>query len=47
MTKHRTVVVNDRTQRGYRYILSESAGRNFAPDVAPDLTTKEMQALGV
>src|ERR1700683_2336484 len=47
MTKHPTVVVNDRMQRGYRYILPEPAGRNFAPDFAPDLTPKEMLALGV
>ena len=47
MAKHRTVVVNDKMQRGYRYILSEPAGRNFAPDFSPDLTPKELLALGV
>lgn len=41
------VVVNDRMQRGYRYLLSAPVGRNFAPDFTPDLTPKEMLALGV
>jgi hypothetical protein len=43
----RIVVVNDRMQRGYRYVLSEPAGRSFAPDFTPELTPKEMLALGV
>jgi hypothetical protein len=41
------VVVNDEMQRNYRYTLTEPAGRNFATDFAPDLTPKEMLALGV
>jgi hypothetical protein len=47
LTKHRTVVVNDRMQHGYRYMLSAPAGRNFAEDFTPELTPKEMLALGV
>jgi hypothetical protein len=47
MTNRQTVVVNDKMQRGYRYVLSEPAGRNFAPDFTPELTPKEMLALGV
>jgi hypothetical protein len=42
-----TVTVNDTMQRGYRYTLTEPAGRNFAPDFKPQLTPKEMLALGV
>jgi hypothetical protein len=43
----RTVTVNDRMQKGYRYRLSEPAGRNFHPDFQPELTPKEMLELGV
>ena len=43
----RTVTVNDRMQRGYRYMLSAPMGRNFAPDFTPELTPKQMLALGV
>jgi len=45
--KRSIVVVNDRMQRGYRYILAEPHGRNFAEDFAPELTPKQMLALGV
>ena len=34
-------------QRGYMYQLTEPAGRNFHPDFRPDLTPKQMLALGV
>ncbi|HEX3667243.1 MAG TPA: hypothetical protein VHU23_18625 [Rhizomicrobium sp.] len=47
MTKHRTVAVNDKMQRDYRYVLSEPAGRNFAAEFTPDLTPREMLELGV
>jgi hypothetical protein len=33
-----TIVVNDRMQQGYRYVLSEPAGRNFDAIFEPDLT---------
>jgi hypothetical protein len=45
--KARSVTVNDRMQRGYRYALSAPAGRNFAPDFRPELTPAEMLRLGV
>jgi hypothetical protein len=47
MAKHRTVTVNDKMQRGYRYDLSEPAGRNFAPEFTPELSPKEMLELGI
>jgi len=45
--KKRTIIVNDRMQRNYRYILSEPAGRNFHPQFKPDLTPKQMLEAGV
>jgi hypothetical protein len=36
--KHRLIVVNDTMQRGYRYVLSELIGTNFAQNFKPDLT---------
>lgn len=43
----RTIVVNDRMQRGYRYVLTAPAGRQLDPRFEPDLTPKEMLELGV
>jgi hypothetical protein len=43
----RIVTVNDRMQRGYRYALTARIGRDFAPEFTPDLTPREMLALGV
>lgn len=43
----RAVVVNDMMQTGYVYYLTEPVGRNFHPDFRPELTPKEMLALGV
>ena len=34
-------------QKGYRYELIESAGRNFDPEFRPELTPMEMLRLGV
>lgn len=41
------VVVNDRMQQGYVYVLTEPMGQNFHPDFRPELTPKEMLELGV
>jgi hypothetical protein len=43
----RKVIVNDKMQRGYVYYRTEPVGRNFAPGFNPELTPKEMLALGV
>ena len=43
----RTVVVNDKMQQNYRYQLIEPCGRNLDPEFRPELTPKEMLALGV
>lgn len=47
MAAKKTIIVNDRMQTGYRYTLSAPMGKNFAPDFKPELTPKEMLALGV
>lgn len=41
------VVVNDKMQTNYTYELTEPVGKNFDPDFKPELTPKEMLALGV
>jgi hypothetical protein len=46
-SKSKTVIVNDKFQKGYKYVLTEPAGRNFDGEFRPDLTPKEMLALGV
>lgn len=45
--KKQRVEVNDLMQTGYSYVLSEPAGRNFHQDFRPELTPKELLALGV
>ncbi len=43
----KTVIVNDKMQRGYRYERIELAGKNFDAQFEPELTPKEMLELGV
>ena len=43
----RIVVVNDRMQRGYRYVLSAPMGEDFDPDFKPELSPKDMLRMGV
>ena len=43
----RSITVNDRMQRDYRYELVEPVGRNLDPEFKPDLTPAEMLRLGV
>jgi hypothetical protein len=45
--QRRRVVVNDLMQRNYVYFVSGPAGRNFDPAFRPELTPKQMLALGV
>ena len=45
--RRRIVIVCDKMQRGYCYVLSAPAGRDFDPQFRPDLTPKLMLELGV
>lgn len=45
--RKKTITVNDKMQKNYRYTLTEPAGKNFHPDFKPELTPKQMLALGV
>ncbi len=47
ISRHPRIEVNDLMQRGYVYVRSEHAGRNFYPDFRPQLTPKQMLRLGV
>jgi len=41
------VVVNDKMQKNYQYELTEPMGKNFHPEFKPELTPKQMLALGI
>ncbi len=41
------VLVNDKMQKNYCYELSEPVGENFDRDFCPELTPKEMLAMGI
>lgn len=41
------VIVNDRMQKNYRYVLTAPVGRSFPPDFKPELSPRQMLALGV
>ena len=45
--RRRTVTVNDKMQKGYRYVLNVATGRNFDPEFKPQLTPAQMLQLGV
>ena len=45
--KTRRVIVNDKLQQGYSYTLTEPMGGNFHPEFKPELSPKQMLAMGV
>lgn len=47
MTRKKFVLVNDKMQKNYRYELTEPMGKNFPADFRPELTPKEMLAMGI
>lgn len=44
---HKIVTVYDKIQKGYRYELSAPLGKGFDSEFKPELTPKQMLALGV
>lgn len=44
---HKKIVVRDKMQSGYRYELTAPVGKKFDPRFRPELSPKEMLALGV
>jgi len=45
--RHKEVIVNDKMQKGYRYVLAKPMAKGFDPEFTPDLTPKEMLQLGI
>jgi len=45
--KTKIILVNDKMQKGYKYELAQPVGKNFDSRFKPELTPKEMLALGV
>ena len=45
--KRKSIIVNDKMQKDYRYELNAPIGRNFDPRFKRDLTPKQMLELGV
>lgn len=45
--KNKTVLVNDKMQKGYKYEIVAPIGKNFDSRFKPDLTPKQMLAIGV
>ena len=45
--RKKRVVVRDKMQRNYAYEITAPIGRNFDPEFTPDLTPRQMLALGV
>ena len=43
----RIVIVNDKMQDGYRYVLAAPVGSDFDPEFQPELSPKQMLELGV
>lgn len=41
------IIVNDKMQKNYTYVLEEPIGKNYQFDFSPELTPKEMLELGV
>ena len=41
------ITINDKMQKKYQYVLTESVGKNFDEQFKPQLTPKQMLALGI
>lgn len=47
MKSPKEIIVNDKMQVNYKYILTCEEGKQFSSDFKPDLSPKEMLELGV
>jgi len=45
--KRQIVIVNDKMQKKYSYILEQPLGKNFNPEFKPEITPKQMLEMGV
>ena len=45
--KKKTVVVNDKMQKNFRYVLTKPEGKDFDPEFKPELTPAEMLKMGI
>lgn len=45
--KGKKIVVNDKMQKNYNYVCTESPGKNFGTEFKPELSPKQMLELGV
>ncbi len=45
--KPKKVTVNDKMQKGYVYYLTEAVGKNFDPEFKPNVSPKQMLAMGI
>lgn len=45
--KNKTILVSDKMQRNYKYVLTEPMGKKFSPDFKPELSPKQMLSLGI
>jgi hypothetical protein len=43
----KTITVNDKFQKNYKYKLVEPVGKNFHPEFRPELSPKEMLEVGI
>jgi hypothetical protein len=43
----KTIIVNDKMQKDYSYVLSEPMGKNFDPEFKPELSPKKLLELGI
>ena len=43
----KSLIVNDKMQKNYKYTLTEPIGKNFHPEFKPQLTPKQMLQMGV
>jgi hypothetical protein len=43
----KSITVNDKMQKNYKYTLTEREGKNFHPEFSPDLSPKQMLEMGV